>query len=81
MFQVALAVGDGQLRPQLPGGTDPDLVNLANACFEADPLFRPSFTHVVTELSAICDKAQQASSSQQAQTSVLGRFMRSRPFI
>lgn len=79
-LQVALAVGDDQLRPQLPSGSDPDLVTLANACFESDPLSRPSFSHIVTELSAICDKTQQAPAQQQAQTSVLSRFMKSRAF-
>ncbi len=57
LLQVALAVGDDQLRPQLPSNTNADLVNLAHACFESDPLSRPSFSHLVNQLSTICSKA------------------------
>ena len=80
MMQVALAVGDDHLRPQLPSNTDPDLSNLAHACFESDPLSRPSFSHLVTQLGTICSKAGKQPPQQQAQAGVLSRFMKTRPF-
>lgn len=79
-LQVALAVGDDQLRPALPSTTDQTLVSLAHACFEADPLSRPSFSHLVTELSTICSKAGKQPAQQQVQAGVLSRFMKARPF-
>ena len=78
--QVALAVGDDQLRPQLPSGTSEELVSLANSCFESDPLSRPSFSHLVAQLSTICSKIGKQAPQPQAQASMLTRFMKSRPF-
>jgi len=80
LLQVALAVGDDQLRPVLPSTTDQSLVSLAHACFEADPLSRPSFSHLVTELSTICSKAGKQPAQPQVQAGVLSRFMKARPF-
>ena len=77
LLQVALAVGDDQLRPALPSTMDQTLVRLAHACFEADPLSRPSFSHLVTQLSTICGKQP---AQQQVQAGVLSRFMKARPF-
>lgn len=78
--QVALAVGDDQLRPQLPAGTNEELGCLANACFESDPLSRPSFSHLVAQLSCICSKIGKQGPHPQSQASILTRFMKSRPF-
>lgn len=79
-LQVALAVGDDQLRPQLPAGTNDELGCLANACFESDPLSRPSFSHLVAQLSCICSKIGKQGPHPQSQASILTRFMKSRPF-
>lgn len=79
-MQVALAVGDDQLRPQLPSSTDEELVNLANACFESDPLSRPSFSRLVTQLSRVNSKIAKQTSQPQVQAGVLSRFMKARPF-
>lgn len=78
--QVALAVGDDQLRPQLPSGTSEELVSLAEPCFQSDPLSRPSFSHLVAQLSSICSKIGKQAPEPQAQASMLTRFMKSRPF-
>ena len=79
-LQVALAVGDDQLRPELPSNTNEDLVSLAHACFQSDPLSRPSFSHLVTQLSSICNKIDKQVPQSQVQASILTRFMKSRPF-
>lgn len=77
-MQVALAVGDDQLRPELPSSTDLELQDLANACFESDPLSRPSFSALVGQLSAICSRMDKQLPQQQTQTGMFGRFRRGR---
>ena len=43
LAQIALAVGDDSLRPTLPPGTPPALVNVCSLCFEPEVDMRPSF--------------------------------------
>ena len=48
--QVALAVGDDQLRPTLPGDAPEALAGLALACFDPAPENRPSFALIAHHL-------------------------------
>jgi hypothetical protein len=48
--QVALAVGDDQLRPTLPSDTPEALAGLALACFDPAPEQRPSFALICHHL-------------------------------
>ncbi len=45
--QVALAVGDNELRPTLPSDTPEPLLNVALACYNPEPENRPSFALIV----------------------------------
>ena len=73
-FQVALAVGDDQLRPDVPAGTPPDLTNLALSCFDGDPLGRPSFSLIVSLLSNVITKLDSQGRSSQQQGGADGTF-------
>ena len=79
-FQIALAVGDDQLRPDVPAGTPPDLTNLALSCFDGDPLGRPSFSLIVSQLSNVISKLDSRSSQQQGGADgTFSRLIRGRP--
>lgn len=47
VVQVALAVGDNELRPTLPSDTPEPLLNVALACYDPEPENRPSFALIV----------------------------------
>ena len=47
LVQVALAVGDNELRPTLPSDTPEPLLNIALACYDPEPENRPSFALIV----------------------------------
>lgn len=49
-MQVALAVGDDQLRPTLPSDTPEAVANVALACYDPEPENRPSFARIVHHL-------------------------------
>eukprot|EP00891_Asterochloris_glomerata_P002868 jgi/Astpho2/2868/Aster-01022 len=79
-IQIALAVGDDQLRPDVPAGTPPDLTNLALSCFDGDPLGRPSFSLIVSQLSNVISKLDSRSSQQQGGADgTFSRLIRGRP--
>jgi len=57
MCQVALSVGDDQLRPTLPSDTPEPVTNVALACFDPEPENRPSFALIAHHLRQVGDTA------------------------
>jgi hypothetical protein len=86
-MQIALAVGDDQLRPELPPATHPDLAAIAMSCFDSDPLGRPSFGLIVSQLTHVIQKvgtgtspAQQRAATQQPDgNGMFSKLMKARP--
>ena len=70
-LQIALAVGDDTLRPTVPSGTPPALVNICALCFEPEADMRPSFGVLVQLL----QHALAALPSDGEGQGVLGRIM------
>ena len=50
LLQIALAVADDELRPELPSTMPRGLEALANACFDPEPENRPTFSIIVAQL-------------------------------
>ncbi|XP_078446510.1 uncharacterized protein LOC144715461 [Wolffia australiana] len=50
--QAALGVAAGGLRPEIPAGCPPPLAALMRSCWHADPRRRPTFSHILSVLSA-----------------------------
>ncbi len=62
-------MGDGQLHPAIPPGTHPALADLLAACFDPDPMGRPSFGLIVAQLAWILeDINKKAAAEKQATT-------------
>ncbi|XP_047342126.1 serine/threonine-protein kinase STY46-like isoform X2 [Impatiens glandulifera] len=56
-LQAALGVRQG-LRPEIPSNTHPKLVELMIRCWEADPVVRPPFSEIRTELESLLQELQ-----------------------
>ena len=56
--QIALQVGEGALRPATPPSCPPGLDQMLDQIFQADPLERPSFGLVVTQLESVVAAAE-----------------------
>lgn len=69
--QIAIAVSEERLRPQIPTHLYPDLKEFARMALEFNPDVRPSFSFIVTELADSLSKMQQQGT---AQNSYVGRL-------
>jgi sterile alpha motif and leucine zipper-containing kinase AZK len=58
-FQVVLAVGTQGLRPPIPEGTAPKVVELLKTCWHEDPSRRPSFDDIILMLNMITSLVEQ----------------------
>ncbi|KAK9830463.1 hypothetical protein WJX72_011909 [[Myrmecia] bisecta] len=72
--QIALAVGEDQLRPTLPPGIPEGLSALAKACYDPEPENRPCFELVVQQLRAVLAGLAQQQAQQAQQATVMGRM-------
>jgi serine/threonine protein kinase len=52
-IQAAFAVARQGYRPSMPPQTPPNLARLIQACWDEDPLRRPTFTQIVKSLTTI----------------------------
>ena len=59
-IQIALAVGDGGLRPDIPQDVPDQLADLLRACFNLDPLTRPSFAVIATTMRNLVENEEQS---------------------
>lgn len=71
-------VGDGTLRPAVPPGCHPLLADLLAACFEPDPLNRPSFGLIVSAMTRVAQEVE-AAAAERALDSAWGRWFRPKP--
>ncbi|CAL5223260.1 g5744 [Coccomyxa viridis] len=80
--QVALSVGDDQLRPTLPSDTPEPVANVALACYDSEPENRPSFALIVHHLRQICTSIEAVDREQaQSESSISRFFKQSRPAV
>lgn len=76
--QCRAQVGDGTLRPAVPPGCHPLLADLLAACFDADPLNRPSFGLIVSAMSRVVQEVE-AAAAERSLDSAWGRWFRPKP--
>lgn len=62
-------VGEGQLHPAIPPNCHPVLARLLSACFDPDPLGRPSFGLIVSQLAHIVDDVARQEAEKQLESS------------
>ncbi|CAL8463015.1 g2549 [Coccomyxa elongata] len=74
--QVALAVGDNELRPTLPSDTPEPLLNIALACYDPEPENRPSFALIVHHMRKILAEITAAQQLQAQQEGTFSRFFK-----
>ncbi|CAD7700660.1 unnamed protein product [Ostreobium quekettii] len=77
-IQVAMAVADGKVKPQMPKDIHPALTKLAELCYSQEPSERPSFESVVSEMTAILEVLQAEANAQEG--SFFTRIMRRASF-
>lgn len=55
-FQVVLAVGSKEMRPEIPKTSSKDWVELMTNCWNENPNWRPNFDEIMTILEILSDE-------------------------
>lgn len=74
-LQVAIGVADRKLRPPLENTNIPDAVKrLLDSCLQQEPMLRPSFVFIASQLHPVVQALRAAEARADAQPSLLGRM-------
>lgn len=68
-------MAEGQLHPAIPPNLDPALEELLLACFDPDPMGRPSFGIIVVQLARIVDNMAKQQQAEAAAESSWGKWL------
>lgn len=73
-LQVAIGVADRKLRPPLENTSVPDAIKrLLDSCLQQEPMLRPSFVFIASQLHPVVQALRAAEARADAQPSLIGR--------